>query len=331
MNAWVALLLAIAVIATLWAYRLWGALQQQKRRERLEDALKLLLEAETEGHPSTPRHLAEALHLSRRAAERLAAELVAQGLARAENGSLVLTPAGRKIAEHILKAHRLLERYLVDEAHIPLQQVHDFAHRLEHSTRPEDLRRLDAHLGFPEVDPHGDPIPRDGEGWAPKGKPLLAAEIGDEGVVAHLEDEPPKVYERLLKDGLRVGQRLRVLGKESNAMRISTGGRELTLSPELAANVTLAAGEAMEAPAGAMPLSELPDGLSAKVVSIAPWVQGFTRRRLMDLGITPGAKITPELRPFFRDPRAYRVRGTLIALREDQARNIWVKPLQSTD
>jgi len=56
-------------------------------------------------------------------------------------------------------------------------------------------------------------------------------------------------------------------------------------------------------------------------------VQGFTRRRFLDLGLTPGTIIFPELQNFFGDPRAYRVRGTLIALRKDQAAQIWVKPV----
>ena len=47
----------------------------------------------------------------------------------------------------------------------------------------------------------------------------------------------------------------------------------------------------------------------------------------MDLGLTPGTLIFPELQNFFGDPRAYRVRGTLIALRKDQAAQIWVKPV----
>jgi Fe2+ transport system protein FeoA len=56
-------------------------------------------------------------------------------------------------------------------------------------------------------------------------------------------------------------------------------------------------------------------------------VQGFTRRRFLDLGLTPGTTIYPELGNFFNDPRAYRIRGTLIALRKDQAAQIWVKPV----
>ncbi|NTU77542.1 MAG: ferrous iron transport protein A [Alphaproteobacteria bacterium] len=64
-----------------------------------------------------------------------------------------------------------------------------------------------------------------------------------------------------------------------------------------------------------------------EIISLDDAVQGFTRRRFLDLGLTPGTMIYPELGNFFGDPRAYRVRGTLIALRKDQAAQIWVKPI----
>jgi Fe2+ transport system protein FeoA len=79
----------------------------------------------------------------------------------------------------------------------------------------------------------------------------------------------------------------------------------------------------------AIPLSRLPQGQEAEVVEIDPSVQGFTRRRFLDLGLTPGARVVPELSNFFGDPRAYRLRGTLIALRQDQAEKIWVRRSQN--
>jgi Fe2+ transport system protein FeoA len=74
-----------------------------------------------------------------------------------------------------------------------------------------------------------------------------------------------------------------------------------------------------------MPLWKLAHDQRAEIVSLDEGVQGFTRRRFLDLGLTPGTKIYPELQNFFGDPRAYRVRGTLIALRKEQAAQIWVK------
>jgi len=84
--------------------------------------------------------------------------------------------------------------------------------------------------------------------------------------------------------------------------------------------------EAQALPVGLVPLMALKDRASAEIVALDEACQGFTRRRFLDLGLTPGTTIYPELTNPFGDPRAYRVRGTLIALRRDQAAQIWVKP-----
>jgi Fe2+ transport system protein FeoA len=75
----------------------------------------------------------------------------------------------------------------------------------------------------------------------------------------------------------------------------------------------------------AIPLFELTHDQRGEIVTLDDAVQGFTRRRFLDLGLTPGTLIYPELKNFFGDPRAYRIRGTLIALRKDQAAQIWVR------
>jgi Fe2+ transport system protein FeoA len=75
-----------------------------------------------------------------------------------------------------------------------------------------------------------------------------------------------------------------------------------------------------------IPLGSLPPKTRAEIVFVDERCQGFARRRFLDLGLTPGTPIYPELENAFKDPRAYRVRGTLIALRGDQASWIWVRP-----
>jgi Fe2+ transport system protein FeoA len=59
--------------------------------------------------------------------------------------------------------------------------------------------------------------------------------------------------------------------------------------------------------------------------------RGFSRRRLLDLGLTPSTRVEVALENTFGDPRAFRVRGTLIALRDQQAGQVWVKPLVRAD
>jgi len=147
------------------------------------------------------------------------------------------------------------------------------------------------------------------------------------GRIVHLEDEPPLAYAQILAQGLRLGQTIRVLETGPERLLLSDGESEFRLAPAVAANVYINPLPQDMAQKGVMPLSELPDKTQAEIVALDEACQGFTRRRLLDLGMTPGARLEAEMRNFFGDPRAYRVRGTLVALRREQAAQIWVRPV----
>ena len=70
-----------------------------------------------------------------------------------------LTAEGRRVALNVLRKHRLVETFLVNVLKMDWSTVHDEAEQLEHAISDEVLDRLDALLGHPEADPHGDPIP----------------------------------------------------------------------------------------------------------------------------------------------------------------------------
>ncbi len=307
--------------------------REQQRREQVEDALKYLLDREQEGSHPTPEALSGALGLSRAATFRLLTRMEGQGLIETRGHAIHLTAEGERWALHIVRAHRLWERYLADEARMPLGKVHSEAHRREHHLTPDELDELEAALGHPSHDPHGDPIPaRDGTLPHAEGTPLTAWPTDRPARIVHLEDEPPLAYQQILAVGLRLGQTVRLLEKTPQRYTLSDGEREYLLAPAVAANVHVApVADEEHPPTDAIPLSELPHGREAEVVTVDRAVQGFTRRRFLDLGLTPGARVTPELANFFGDPRAYRVRGTLIALRNEQAARIWVRPATTDD
>ncbi|MDH3626810.1 MAG: metal-dependent transcriptional regulator [Acidobacteriota bacterium] len=73
-----------------------------------------------------------------------------------------LTPAGTKLATHVLRRHRLIELFLVEFMGIDWSEVHGEAEVLEHAFSDRLIERMDEMLGFPSVDPHGDPIPNAG-------------------------------------------------------------------------------------------------------------------------------------------------------------------------
>ncbi len=158
--------------------------------------------------------------------------------------------------------------------------------------------------------------------------PLTAFALDRPGKIVHLEDEPPLAYAQILAEGLRLGQSVRLLEITPQRCLLTDGEVEYRLAPAVAANIFVKPlPEATPAPPGLVTLNTLAAGHKGEIVALDEACQGFTRRRFLDLGLTPGTEIHPELLNPFGDPRAYRLRGTLIALRRDQASQIWVRPL----
>ncbi len=332
MQLWLLFILAALLLAILFAprlglwarYQAWNAAQE---REQVEDALKHLLDREQQNRHASPESLAGALEIAPRRALALIARMEAQNLVETRGRELHLTAEGERWALHVVRAHRLWERYLADEARMPLKNIHSEAHRREHTLTDAELDALDAALGHPATDPHGDPIPgRDGQLRSVQALPLTAIEGEGAVRISHLEDEPAIAYEQILAAGLRLGQVIRLIEKTHTRYVLSDGESEYRLAPSVAANVQVTPLPGMQtAPTGIIPLWRLHHKQNAEIILLDEGVQGFTRRRFLDLGLTPGTLITPELQNFFGDPRGYRVRGTLIALRKDQAEQIRVK------
>ena len=324
-----ALLLIYIFVPRFGLLALFQDWQSARQRERVEDALKHLLDREQAGRHTSPESLAGTLDLPRRKTTALIATMESQGLIESRGPDLHLTTEGERWAMHIVRAHRLWERYLADEARMPLEKVHTEAHRREHGLTAAQLDQMEAALGHPTTDPHGDPIPsRDGVMAKADATPITGWQTDHLARIVHLEDEPAIAYQQILATGLRLGQTIRILENDSQKYVLSDGENEYRLAPAVAANVHVSPlPEGTVFPAGTISLDELQHDQQAEIVTLDDAVQGFTRRRFLDLGLTPGTTIYPELKNFFGDPRGYRVRGTLIALRKDQAAQIWVKPV----
>jgi DtxR family Mn-dependent transcriptional regulator len=243
-------------------------------------------------------------------------------LLQVEGDRYRLTPQGRDYALHVMRAHRLWERYLAEHSGFQSDEWHDLAHRQEHLLSQEEVQSLSLQLNRPTHDPHGDPIP-DAEGrmMVPPGQPLTALEPDEVARIVHLEDEPPAVYAQLVAQGLHPGMEVRLLDSEPQRLRFWAEGKEHVLAPLMAANVSvvsLPGRETVEA-VGTEQLSDLKPGEKAVIAGLAPSCRGSERRRFLDLGILPGTAIEAEMVSPSGDPTAYRVRGALLALRREQA------------
>lgn len=86
--------------------------------------------------------------------------LVSLGLVvHAPYGDITLSDDGRRLALMMVRRHRLLETYLLRELGYAVDEVHDEAEVLEHAVSDLFIERIDAAMGRPARDPHGDPIP----------------------------------------------------------------------------------------------------------------------------------------------------------------------------
>jgi Fe2+ transport system protein FeoA len=178
------------------------------------------------------------------------------------------------------------------------------------------------YVGHPVRDPHGDAIPEPGGALpADSGQPLNALPPDAPGVIAHIEDEPRAIFAQLSAQGLRPGMKACVIEKDPHHVRFWADGREHVLPPTLANNIFVVPLPEVEARAlfGEEFLVGLKAGQHAKVLGLSPACRGVERRRLLDLGFVAGTAVEVEMVSPGGDPTAYRVRGTLIALRREQA------------
>jgi DtxR family transcriptional regulator, Mn-dependent transcriptional regulator len=327
----------VLVLAVLIWHRRWGFLARWKRgkadrlRSESEDALKHAYDCEYRGVACTLESIAGALAISTDAAARLAPRLETMGLLQPDQSAYRLTSEGRAYALRVVRIHRLWERYLADETSVREVDWHRKAEQQEHRLSAADADKLAASLGNPQFDPHGDPIPTSG-GEIPEqhGVPLSSLEQGTYGGVLHIEDEPHEVYAQISALGFYPGMQLQVLQTEPGRIRIDVNGEDVVLSPLLARTITVAPlTEENRAQGPFATLASIHPGEKVQVASISRACRGQQRRRMMDMGIVPGTTISPEMESFSGDPVAYRVRGTLVALRREQAEQIYVRSVAS--
>ncbi|HTQ22278.1 manganese-binding transcriptional regulator MntR [Mycobacterium sp.] len=193
-----------------------------------QDYLKVIWTAQEwspEGapHKVSTKMLAEKIGVSASTASESIRKLAEQGLVDHEKyGAVTLTEAGRRAALAMVRRHRLLETFLVNELGYGWDEVHDEAEVLEHAVSDRLMARIDAKLGFPHRDPHGDPIPAtDGHVPTPPARQLWACDDGDTGTVARISDADPEMLRYFASVGISLDSQFRVLTRREFAGMIS--------------------------------------------------------------------------------------------------------------
>jgi DtxR family Mn-dependent transcriptional regulator len=154
-----------------------------------------------------------------------------------------LTEKGKKKALQIIRKHRLWEVFLVDKLNYKWNEVHDLAEQLEHIESDDLVKRLEIFLGFPPVDPHGDPIPdENGKMKKIKTQALTEAPLKKKLTVIALGNSSDEFLKYLDKMGLAIGDTLVISDIEDfdKSVTVLHKKKSLTLSKEVASGLLVA-------------------------------------------------------------------------------------------
>jgi len=220
----------------------------------VEDYLKcILLEGqERPGELVTMGRIGAALEVAPGTVTAMVKTLAKSGLLSYEPYSGVeLTEAGRQLATHVLRRHRLIELFLVRVLGIDWSEVHAEAEQLEHAVSDRVIERMDEMLGRPAVDPHGDPIP-DATGQLVElhGASLLDCPLAEAMRVVRVTDQSPAFLQLAEREGLMPGSELTVASRDraADSVAVESGaGERVNLGYRAASKIQVAAAAASEA------------------------------------------------------------------------------------
>jgi DtxR family Mn-dependent transcriptional regulator len=191
----------------------------------VEDYLKHIYLAHERGRAGIvpPGQIAQALGVAPGTVTAMMKALTESGLVTYEpyNG-VRLTSAGRKLAAHVVRRHRIVELFLVRIMQMDWSKVHQDAEVLEHAVSDQLLERMDEMLGRPVADPHGDPIPT-ATGTLPEVRlaSLLSSAPGARLRVARVTDQRTEFLQLLERHRLKPGEFLRIESRDELAETVA--------------------------------------------------------------------------------------------------------------
>lgn len=209
----------------------------------VEDYLKRILLEETSTGERVPMgQIAAGLSVAPGTVTAMMKTLADSGLVDYEpRGGVVLTAAGRQLAAHVVRRHRLVELFLVEIVGLDWSEVHAEAELLEHAVSERVIERIDELLGHPSVDPHGDPIPSAaGEVESREHPSLLECATGAPSRVVRVTDQSVEFLRLVERSRLMPGSRITVVARDEAADTVELrldGGITLSLGQRAASKI----------------------------------------------------------------------------------------------
>jgi DtxR family Mn-dependent transcriptional regulator len=212
--------------------------------DAVQDYLREIFKLQGDGRPVRTSALARRMGVAPPSATAMVKKLATLGLAhhRPYRG-VQLTRVGERIALEVIRHHRLLELYLTETLDVGLDAVHAEADRLEHALSEALEARIDAVLGSPAQDPHGDPIPDANlRILRSESRPLTALEPGEQATVERVPDGDGELLRYLATLALLPRARVELVQAApfGGPLTIRVDGREIAISRQLGAQIDVA-------------------------------------------------------------------------------------------
>ncbi|MFA8300756.1 MAG: DtxR family transcriptional regulator [Hyphomicrobiales bacterium] len=262
--------------------------------------------------------IARHLDISNAAVTDMSRNLSSKGLIIYEKyKNLILTKTGADIAIRTIRRHRLWETFLKEVLDVPIDKVHDEAESLEHHMSEYLMDKIDGYLGFPDFDPHGDPIP-DSKGEFPDCSDFIQlSDIDEEQTykITRIEHHRIDILLKLRSLNLLPGERISFIRRfdDDGSLVLKTSKEKVIVEPWLFDKVMV------------KPLKSLFDikvNESAIIEDVV--AEKYQKRRFLDLGFVKGTSVSKVMKAPSGDPCSYEIRGTVIALRNDEASKILI-------
>ncbi len=249
-----------------------------------------------------------------------------------------LTPEGERWALAILRRHRLWEVFLVEKLDLDYEQAHEAACGLEHATSDLVADQLDIYLDSPVVNPLGQPIPRPDDALPRRLLSLDQLAVGQSGRVVRC-DVNGAVGAFLRDQGIEPGAWLTVMAAAERALSVEIGDDPVSLALPLARDIQVEpkgrkqenvlrqedskVKEESKIAVDRVPLDALEQGQTGVVVHVEG--RGPARRRMLDMGLAPGAEVKVVRVAPLGDPIEFEVRGYSLSLRKQEAEAVIVE------
>ncbi len=209
----------------------------------IDDYLQTIYSLQTEGEAIISARLARWMRVAPPTAWATVHRMERDGLVQIDDKKVIrLTPKGLKLAEDIVRRHRLSERFLTDVLGIGWAEAHEEAHRFEHGVSPRVEERIFAVLNNPTTCPHGSPVPGTGAKLDRNLLPMDSLQEGDTATVRFISEELEEDVEllRYLERGnIKPGQEItiRELVPSTGVVIIESAGQSVSLGLGVAAKI----------------------------------------------------------------------------------------------